>query len=583
MSGNQVLDRSIVQAHDSSYRVIIFTSVEACQVKQLLRHLIAALPNLRLIVVYQSSPARRPIDPNGTLSQNPALGLNWIRTTALNSATGIKAASIKLLDRCLDWLHSSSDHDTTFRNDDLKAYAESNGVQFLFTEDSNSQTTKEFVRSVKPDLGVVFGGLPTDMNLFGIPRDGFLTLDVCEVRTPKDADPLRPSRPHDQTTIQSITVHRVVANGDIGPALGERTFILREFDTQDSIAVKSSLLGTECLVDVLRSELNEDTQTRPRSSIRASCLDRSQQRIGKEDRFALRNHRSFRPRYGRPLAKLLARFLLYPRVYLLNRRRVSNQSFPIVILYGHIIADRPHFMGLSTDQFLKQVRFLKKHYHVASLPDAIEMMRVGKVHAPTVVLTLDDGYDDNHLGLRAVIDLEELPVTLFVCSKNVEDRRPFNHDIERGEIGFDPLTWDQVIDFERQGSTIGSHTRRHFDCGSRDEELLREEIVGAQEDFRQHLGHEVPYFSFPWGRPKNMSPSALRIASQTYPYLFAAYGGLNEVGVNNSPLFKRVSWPESLLELELSLQGILDFGRDELTKELDPNALQAASFLCPVE
>ena len=157
------------------------------------------------------------------------------------------------------------------------------------------------------------------------------------------------------------------------------------------------------------------------------------------------------------------------------------------------------------------------------------MLREGKVSAPTVVLTFDDGYEDNHLGLRAVIDSEEIPVTLFVCTKNVEEHLPFEHDLKRGESGFFPLTWDQLKDFERQGSTIGSHTRTHFDCGSTDESVLREEIVGAHEDLQQHLGHDVPYFSFPWGYPKNMSSAALAIASETYPYLFAAYGGINEV------------------------------------------------------
>ena len=153
------------------------------------------------------------------------------------------------------------------------------------------------------------------------------------------------------------------------------------------------------------------------------------------------------------------------------------------MLFGHVIADRPEFMGMLTDQFLRQVKFLKKHYKIASLPEAIEMLREGRVPAPTVVLTFDDGYEDNHLGLRAVIDSEELPVTLFVCTKNVEEHRPFGHDLKRGEAGFSPLTWDQLKDFECQGSTIGSHTRTHFDCGATDESVLRSEIVGLERIF----------------------------------------------------------------------------------------------------
>jgi peptidoglycan/xylan/chitin deacetylase (PgdA/CDA1 family) len=216
-------------------------------------------------------------------------------------------------------------------------------------------------------------------------------------------------------------------------------------------------------------------------------------------------------------------------------------------------------MGVSTDQFFKEVKYLKKHYKIASLPEAIQMLREGKVPAPTVVLTFDDGYEDNYLGMRAVIESEEVPVTLFVCTRNVEEHRAFDHDLGRGESDFFPLTWDQLKEFERHGTVVGSHTRTHFDCGSFDEEVLREEIAGSRKDLQQRLGHDVPYFSFPWGCPKNMSSAALAIASECYPYLFAAYGGANEARDRAPVLFKRVSWPESLLELELSLQGILDF------------------------
>ena len=38
----------------------------------------------------------------------------------------------------------------------------------------------------------------------------------------------------------------------------------------------------------------------------------------------------------------------------------------------------------------------------------------------------------------------------------------------------------------------------------------------------------------------------------------------NEIRNRALPVFKRVSWPESLLDLELSLRGILDFGRDKM-------------------
>ena len=100
--------------------------------------------------------------------------------------------------------------------------------------------------------------------------------------------------------------------------------------------------------------------------------------------------------------------------------------------------------------------------------------------------------------------------------------------------------------------------------------MLRDEIVGSQEDLQNHLGCRAPYFSFPWGYPKNMSHAALTIASETYPYVFAAYGGVNDSRARPLPVFKRAFLSRNVLELELSLQGLLDFGRDEM---FDPSAV----------
>ena len=361
----------------------------------------------------------------------------------------------------------------------------------------------------------------------------------------------------------SCSAYRLAGCAGSPVLLDERSFPVQQYDTSQSIAVKSDLLGIECLVHVIRSERSGDRGGHAEGTAESRCDSLRCHGVAGADGFVVRNRRPFRPRSGRPLAKLMARFLLYPKVWMDNRRRAVTRRFPIVILFGHVVADRPKFMGVSTDQFLRQVRFLKKHYRIASLPDAIQMLEEGRVPSPTVVLTFDDGYGDNYLGLRAVIDSEDIPVTLFVSTRNIEENSPFDHDLRRGESDFFPLTWDQLKAFEHRGSTIGSHTRTHFDCGSRDEALLKDEIAGAQDDLRHHLGHTVPYFSFPWGYSKNMSKTAIRIAAETYPHLFAAYGGANEPGAPSLPFFRRACLPETLLELELLLQGLLDFGKAE--------------------
>ena len=480
MCGNQVLDHPVGEAHVGPCNVIIFTAAEPRQIKQLLRHLTAAIPHAKLSLLYEIPRPPLPIETEGRQALKSAPSPGYIRSAFLRSATGVRAACIGLLDCLLRRLHAAPEFPNAKTPDlhELQRYAEASGVSFRLTEDFHSQTSLEFVRRMNPDLGVVYRTRARANTLFAIPKRGSINLHDQKLPDGRECPPgLRELK--DGPTEQTVSVHRVVAEDQAGAVLGQRTFPLEEYDTPESIAIKADLLGIECLVDVIRSETSGGPGAHPpgssgagREAVRTHNGPRAVQPVR-------RNRNRFRPAYGRPLFKLLARFLFYPRVWLLNRRRSAKANFPIVMLFGHVIADRPHFMGISSHQFLKQVKFLKKHYHIASLPDAIEMLREGKVSAPTVVLTFDDGYEVNHLGLRAVIDSEEIPVALFVCTENVGEHRPFDHDLKRGESDFLPLTWDQLKDFERQGSTIGSHTRTHFDCGSTDEGLLREEIAGA--------------------------------------------------------------------------------------------------------
>ena len=198
-----------------------------------------------------------------------------------------------------------------------------------------------------------------------------------------------------------------------------------------------------------------------------------------------------------------------------------------MILFHHLITDKPKTLGLPTEQFLWHVRFLKKHYRIASLPEALEMLGRDDVPVPTVVLTFDDGYAENFLALRAVAEAENVPVTLFVCTQAVSDGSQFDHDLGRDELGFPALTWDQVRYFDRHGVTIGSHTRSHFDCGlrairhtaPRDRRLSRRPAPRA--------GPRRALLLVPQGAAENMSEAAVDIAAQHYPYVFSAIDGAN--------------------------------------------------------
>jgi len=233
-------------------------------------------------------------------------------------------------------------------------------------------------------------------------------------------------------------------------------------------------------------------------------------------------------------------------------------------------------MGISTESFWRQVRFLQRHYRIVGLSEAVELLRSGKVTMPTVVLTFDDGYRDNFVNLRAIADEAQVPVSLFITTKPVDVQREFQHDLANGSKGHLPLTWSQILYWAPRGAEFGSHTQTHVDCAVVDRMTLEQEIGGSKEELEAHLGMPVRSFAFPFGKRENLSSQAIEIAASVYPYFVSGLDGENlpDSSTNATHLFRKNLYPNRW-ELELELQSV--FQRVDRWKELFNLRSRAAS------
>ena len=485
------------------------------------------------------------------------------RAYALDKVSAqLQDRAVNILDRLLSLIHASPEHPNgpPVSLDDVVRECASRGIDFHITNNIHDPESLSFVRNARPDLGVIYGTRILKPELFTIPDRGSINIHKHKVPEYRGGGAPGLWELRDGQAEMSVTVHRVVSDVDAGAILGERTFPIEKFDTLHSVGLKADLLGVDLLIDVLRAESRGCSTDKPQPSGGKVYKGFAPHQVFAIERSIRAGRAAYKPTRGRPRLKLALRTLTYPALFFRNRRRRRQKKFPVLILYHHLITDKPKFMGLPTEQFAKQVRYLKKHYRIASLPEALDALRKGEVEVPTVVLTFDDGYAENFLGLRAVAEAENIPVTIFVCTQKVSETSEFQHDLDINESGFPALNWEQVRYFDRHCITIGSHTRNHLDCGTTDQEMLADEIVGSLEDLRRELDHDVEIFAFPKGHRQHMSEPAVRLAKETYPYIFSAYGGVNYGPIMPPCELYRCSHTESLWELELLLQSVLEFG-----------------------
>jgi peptidoglycan/xylan/chitin deacetylase (PgdA/CDA1 family) len=442
---------------------------------------------------------------------------------------------------------------------DLGHQLQQHGCELFVTPDAQSSAALAFVERLKADLGVVFGTGLLNASLVKIPRLGSIDLNLQQV--PEDRGGAQAGLwelPENRSEI-TVAVRKINEALDQGTILHRATIPIERYDDLQSLTLKAEVVGQDLVVAAIADCLAG--RPLPRLQVKESkqCDLLAQQRLTHERELLERSPR-YSPRRTRPVWKLLFRSIfLLPFAVIRNWLYRWRKAFPIVIFYHHLISDRPHHLGTPTAAFARQIAFLRKFYRIASLEQAMQMLRSGSVPVPTVVLTFDDGYADNFVNLRAVVEHYNIPVFLFLSTAHVESGSPFGHDVKHEQTNFLPLSWNQVRVLSRLGFSFGCHTRSHFDCGSSDTAKLEEEIAGSKRDLGSQVGIWTDYFSFPWGMAENISGEALRLAKVSFPYVFAAAGGVNVIGTDaRETLLRREDYPGGLWEVELSAQCLLN-------------------------
>jgi peptidoglycan/xylan/chitin deacetylase (PgdA/CDA1 family) len=348
----------------------------------------------------------------------------------------------------------------------------------------------------------------------------------------------------------------VEAKVDVGAVIRSALIPIEPFDDLESLALKADVVGSDLIVAAIRDFANGTVSEIPQSGPSKLFKNPAAEDLLQMKRQLDQRRKTRANSFRWPVWKLLIKSLVYaPKIALRNRQHRRNSTSPVMILFHHLVSDRPHRFGVSTAYFLRQVNYLLRHYRVVSLSEAVELIRNGEVKTPTVAITFDDGYADNFVNLRAITEDTGVPIAYFISTEHIASGREFAHDEMANERGFPPNTWEQIEFLKHSGFEIGSHTRNHADCGSTDEAFLRREIVGSCADIQERIG-ATPHFSFPYGLPQNISAPAAEIACSTYKNVFSAYRGAN-FHDDRRRILKRANFPHTVWELELQLQSVL--------------------------
>lgn len=178
--------------------------------------------------------------------------------------------------------------------------------------------------------------------------------------------------------------------------------------------------------------------------------------------------------------------------------------FPVIMYHSVDDKENTTKLSVSPEGFAKQMAFFHKYkYNVIGLEQALPYIS-GRSKAPprTVVITFDDGYENNYLQAYPVLKRYGLQATIFVIVDKI------------GQPGW--MTWDQLKEMSDSGLiTIGSHTKSHLWLPSLDRKGLKEELVKSKEILEKRLGKRVNLLCYPVGAFDDNVKRAAREAGYT--------------------------------------------------------------------
>ncbi|MCR4338173.1 MAG: polysaccharide deacetylase family protein, partial [Candidatus Omnitrophica bacterium] len=157
---------------------------------------------------------------------------------------------------------------------------------------------------------------------------------------------------------------------------------------------------------------------------------------------------------------------------------LSEKYVVPIIMYHHISpgtlveTDR-----VSPENFRIQMNYLlRHHYNVIPFDEFVKGMKAGKKFSyKTVVITFDDGYEDNFTYAFPVLQQLKLPAIMFICPGFA------------GKKGF--MNWDQIKTIQAGGVvSFGSHTMTHTYLPMVSREQQEYEILESKRILEQELG-----------------------------------------------------------------------------------------------
>lgn len=140
--------------------------------------------------------------------------------------------------------------------------------------------------------------------------------------------------------------------------------------------------------------------------------------------------------------KFITRQIVSPVVYNFGIHKVAAgaaQARKMILCY-HGVVEKPNFSvnnrHMSLRQFDEDMIYLKNRFRIVSMSEMAVLSKENrKVEKDTIVLTFDDGYENNFQNIAPILEKHKIPATFYIITESFENE--------------EFMVWCDLVDFAK--------------------------------------------------------------------------------------------------------------------------------------
>jgi peptidoglycan/xylan/chitin deacetylase (PgdA/CDA1 family)/glycosyltransferase involved in cell wall biosynthesis len=192
------------------------------------------------------------------------------------------------------------------------------------------------------------------------------------------------------------------------------------------------------------------------------------------------------------------------RIESICRRLIAyKKKKEIPILAYHRVVESPseagkHGIYVIRENFDLQMRYLKKKkFTTLTFKDYLKLTEEQKKYGKYVILTFDDGYEDNYRLAFPILRKYGFKATIFL----VADKKTNEWDrAQSSEPEVRLLSKEEILEMKKYEIEFGSHTLTHPDLTKIPLEAAKKEIFESKKKIEEIIQDKVITFAYPYGK-----------------------------------------------------------------------------------